>query len=76
MSLSKKIENNSYISCSASGSVAIKTQDKLTDNETKVIKNIQKQIKKVMWYANRDFYDVLLFCGLEEAISNFKNEIL
>ena len=72
----KKIENNSYISCSASGSVAIKTQDKLTDNETKVIKNIQKQIKKVMWYANRDFYDVLLFCGLEEAISNFKNEIL
>lgn len=29
-----------------------------------------------MWYANRDFYDVLLFCGLEEAISNFKNEVL
>lgn len=73
--LIKKFEDNSYISCNASGSVTIKTQDKLTDNETKIIKNIQKQIKKVMWYANRDFYDVLLFCGLEEAISNFKNGV-
>lgn len=38
--LIKKFEDNSYISCNASGSVTIKTQDKLTDNETNVIKNI------------------------------------